>query len=70
MFEEYKEPARVEDRVVSGELFFIGVSSSDSAKKRYKDLIKIYHPDNLEGDTGTIQEINKEYDELIKRFGK
>lgn len=55
--------------VVKGELFFIGVSDENSLKKRYKDLIKIYHPDNLSGDTGTIQEINKEYDKLKKKLG-
>lgn len=33
-------------------------------KKRYKDLIKIYHPDNVAGDTRTVQEINKEYEKM------
>lgn len=46
------------------ELFFVGVASEVALKRRYKDLIKIYHPDNLNGDTGTIQVINKEYDRL------
>lgn len=55
--------------VVKGELFFVGVSDESSLKKRYKDLIKIYHPDNLAGDTGTIQEINREYDKLKKKLG-
>ena len=55
--------------VVKGEMFFIGVMNEYSLKKRYKDLIKIYHPDNLAGDTGTIQEINREYDKLKKRLG-
>ena len=50
--------------VVKGELFFCGVNSEDSLKKRYKDLIKIYHPDNLNGDKNTIQEINTEYEKL------
>lgn len=54
--------------IVKGELFFVGVSDQDALKKRYKDLIKIYHPDNLAGDTGTIQEINKEYDKLKKKL--
>ena len=49
-----------------GELFFRGVASQQSLKKRYKDLIKIYHPDNADGDNNTIQEINREYDHLIK----
>lgn len=50
--------------VVKGEMFFTGVGSKQSVKKRYKDLIKIYHPDNLDGDTGVIQEINSEYNKL------
>ena len=54
--------------VVKGELFFSGVGSKQSLKKRYKDLIKIYHPDNLDSDTNTIQEINREYDHLSKVF--
>ena len=54
--------------VVKGELFFAGVGSKQSLKKRYKDLIKIYHPDNLDGDKNTIQEINREYDHLSKVF--
>lgn len=54
--------------VVKGELFFSGVGSKQSLKKRYKDLIKIYHPDNLDGDKNTIQEINREYDHLSKVF--
>ncbi|MBR1391094.1 MAG: molecular chaperone DnaJ [Lachnospiraceae bacterium] len=54
--------------VLKGDLFFTGVSTEGSLKKRYKDLIKIYHPDNLNGDTKTIQEINREYDALRKKF--
>lgn len=55
--------------VIKGELFFVGVSDEISLKKRYKDLIKIYHPDNIAGDTGTIQEINRQYDKLKKKLG-
>lgn len=57
-----------EKRVVKGELFFSGVGSKQSLKKRYKDLIKIYHPDNLDGDTDTIQEINSEYNKLCALY--
>lgn len=48
--------------------FFKGVGSELALKKRYKDLIKIYHPDNLNGDTDTIQKINEEFRLLQKRF--
>lgn len=30
-------------------------------RKRYKDLVKIYHPDNLFGDEEMMQAINREY---------
>lgn len=48
------------------EIFFVGVNSEASLKKRYKDLLKIFHPDNLNGDNTTIQQINKQYDSLKK----
>ena len=50
--------------VVKADMFFSGVGNKQSLKKRYKDLIKIYHPDNLDGDNNTIQEINSEYNKL------
>ena len=55
--------ARLPDNQV-GELFFRGVASQQSLKKRYKDLIKIYHPDNVDGDNSLVIEINREYDHL------
>jgi DNA repair exonuclease SbcCD ATPase subunit len=51
-------------RVLNGELFFKGVTTADGLKKRYKALLKIYHPDNVDGDSATLLEINKEYDRL------
>lgn len=44
------------------DVFFIGVDSKESLKKRYKALSKIYHPDNMNGDAKLIQEINRLYD--------
>lgn len=48
----------------SSRIFFRGVNSELALKKRYRDLIKIFHPDNMNGDTISIQNINKEYDML------
>ena len=56
------------EHVVKGDLFFSGVESKQSLKKRYRDLIKIYHPDNLDGDKNTIQEINSEYHKLCAQY--
>ena len=52
----------------NADMFFSGVDSELALKKRYKELIKIYHPDNLSGDTGTLQMINRTYDMLKKQF--
>ena len=53
---------------VSAELFFNGVTNSLALRKRYKDLIKIFHPDNLCGDKQTVQMINEEYAQLRKEY--
>ena len=47
-----------------GEIFFRGVETKQSLKKRYKELVKIYHPDNIGGDDSLVTEINKEYAHL------
>lgn len=48
--------------------YFCGVTNQLALKKRYKDLIKIYHPDNLAGDKHALQQINREYEMLKKSF--
>ncbi|MBO4456313.1 MAG: hypothetical protein J5802_01190 [Butyrivibrio sp.] len=48
--------------------FFAGCNSRESAERKYKSLVKLYHPDNMDGDTGALQEINVQYDRVKKRF--
>lgn len=50
------------------EMLFRGVNSFLTLKKRYKDLIKMFHPDNLAGDHEMVQMINREYEELKKAY--
>ncbi len=50
------------------ELFFSGVENELDMKKRYRELIKIFHPDNASGDTQTLQMINRTYESLKKQF--
>ncbi len=40
---------------------FAGLNNSLALRKRYRDLVKIFHPDNLFGDEELVQMINKEY---------
>lgn len=49
-------------------IFFKGVTDTLSLKKRYRDLIKIFHPDNIAGDKDTVVSINREYDNLKERL--
>lgn len=49
-------------------IFFKGINNLLALKKRYKDLIKIFHPDNVAGDKEIIQMINCEYENLKRSF--
>lgn len=49
--------------------FFKGVTNTLELKKRYKDLIKIFHPDNVSGDKDTLQQINREYEMIKNELG-
>ncbi len=53
---------------VSVSIFFSGVKNMRMLRKRYRDLIKIFHPDNISGDTDVIQKINEEYEMLKRRI--
>ncbi len=50
-------------------LFFRGVNSAVALKKRYKDLMRIYHPDNMCGDKEMIIKIKDEYEAIAESFG-
>lgn len=49
--------------------FFRGVNSAISLKKRYRELLKMFHPDNETGDETTAMYITKEYNKLKKQYG-
>lgn len=68
--EAYEASQRISSTNISVSLFFRGVQNRSALKKRYKDLIKIYHPDNVAGDTEIIQKINEEYEALKKTMAK
>lgn len=44
------------------DVLFSGVNNPLGLKKRYRDLIKIFHPDNMCGDANVIQMINQVYE--------
>lgn len=64
--EVMEQPAYGMGRDVSA--FFRGVKNPLALKKRYKDLIKIFHPDNVAGDKEIIQMINIEYENLKRDY--
>lgn len=55
----------------NGTKWFTGCASLDAAKARYKELAKRYHPDiNPEAGDEAMQQINAEYDEVVKRLSR
>ena len=49
--------------------WLVNLSSIDELRQKYKELLIKYHPDNNSEDTTSImQEINSEYDYLIKKL--
>lgn len=66
--EVYHEEQPYYQRSEMAGMLFRGVNSLLALKKRYKDLIKMYHPDNVAGDHEMVQIINQEYEELKKAY--
>lgn len=55
------------------DVLFRGADNILLLKKRYKDLMKMFHPDCLGGDTEMVKSLNRTYDRLIKEcdsYGK
>lgn len=46
--------------------YFDHVTTLEELRRQYRDLLKKYHPDNVNGSTEATQEINAEYDRLFK----
>lgn len=65
---ESKEGHAFKPAAFRGPGFFGGVTGASSLKKRYKELMKIFHPDNRNGDSFTVACINKEYEILKEKY--
>lgn len=51
--------------------YFTGCADLAAAKARYKELAKRYHPDlNPEAGDETMQHVNAQYDEIVKRLSR
>lgn len=56
----------------SGEIdttLFAGCRDKDSLTKRYRSLMKTFHPDNQDGDTEMTIKVQKTYDYMMKQMG-
>lgn len=63
-----KEAALLLPESTAGFLFRGTKNNPLALRKRYKDLMKIYHPDNLFGDAELVQLINREFARLKREF--
>lgn len=50
--------------------WFAGVKTVEELRKKYRELLKLYHPDNENGNVEITQEINAEYDRLFAVLSK
>ncbi len=64
----YYQKERAGQMSDSVSVLFRGVNGPLTLKKRYRELLKIFHPDNLNGDMDIVQMINKEYEKLRKEY--
>lgn len=64
----YEYDKRQDKNYDMAELLFQGVRSQLALKKRYRDLIKMFHPDNVAGDHEMVLIINTVYEELKKDY--
>ena len=48
----------------SSSVYFTGCNNMDDLNKRYRALMKVYHPDNQTGDSSTFQQVRKEYEKM------
>ena len=60
-FKEQEENFYIKEDNDIAEALFRSVSNPLALRKRYRDLVKIFHPDNLLGDEELVQLINKEF---------
>lgn len=65
IFREARRGFQVEE---GGRVFFRGITDGVSLRKRYKELMKIFHPDNANGDSETLLSITKEYEKLKRVY--
>lgn len=49
-------------------VYFAGIGNVEDLKRRYHDLLKIYHPDNQNGDITVSQNIQREYEFLLQNL--
>lgn len=65
--ENEKTIYKANGRINAG-MYFLGVHDELSLKKRYRDLLKLFHPDSMNGDVDAMQAINSEYIKLKKKY--
>ena len=66
--ESYSDVCSVDSAEVE-DVLFKGADNILLLKMRYKNLMKIYHPDCVGGDTEMVQAINRAYDRQLKKYG-
>lgn len=67
-FEYKKTQEEPEDIKAEDYIYFSDCNTIEDIRKRYHELIKIYHPDATTGNTKKFQEIQNEYTRIIGEY--
>ena len=60
--------AHVDASTFDATVFFRGIDNELALRKRYKELLKIFHPDNKCGDSKTLLRIQAEYENIKREY--
>ena len=63
--EDEQEPKQSEKQYFfDADVLFLGCQTLEEVKQRYRELVKMFHPDSPNGNTWMMQQINEVYEQL------
>lgn len=74
-WEQWQESSGQQDQQArqtqeSAPAFFMDCKDQGSVKRRYRDLCRVYHPDNGNGSPEVFNRITEEYERLMAQYGQ
>ncbi len=68
--EQWQQTQQTRQAQESAPVFFADCKDQASVKRRYRDLCRVYHPDNGNGSPEVFNRITEEYERLMAQYGQ